>query len=118
MNKNDVKLIIIILIIVVSFFTYFYITKTDTNKALVYHNNDLILEINLNINNNYEVNGDNGKVIIEVLNKKIKVISENSPNHLCSKQGYIEDSYQSIVCLPNHILIQIPNNSNIDTQVK
>lgn len=107
MNKNDLKLIVIILIIIVIFFIYFTITTKSSNEAIVYHNNNIILTINLNINKIYEVDGDNGKVVIEVNNKRVKVNKENSPYHLCSKQGYISKPNESIICLPNKIIIQI-----------
>ena len=56
----------------------------------------------------------NNDVRIKVKNKKIKVLKEDSPLHLCSKQGYISKSYESIICLPNKIVIKLENNSDID----
>lgn len=115
MNRNDIKLIIIILVITIILFSLSLFQK-KASIANVYHENDLILEIDLSINKTYEVDGDNGKVVIEVLNKQIRVIAENSPYHLCSKQGFISNSGQSIVCLPNKIIIELPN-TELDTEV-
>ena len=42
------------------------------------------------------------------------MLKEDSPLHLCSKQGYISKSYESIICLPNKIVIKLENNSDID----
>ena len=39
---------------------------------------------------------------------------EESPLHLCSKQGFIEESYESIVCLPNKIVIKISSKKKKD----
>lgn len=116
MNKNDVKLIIIIIIIAIIIFVGFFINKKTANVANVYHGNDLILSIDLSIDKTYEVMGENGKVVIEVLNNKIRVVEENSPYHLCSKQGFISNTGQSIICLPNRIIIELPDDS-IDTEV-
>ena len=115
MNRNDIKLIIIVLVITIILFSLSLFQK-KASIANVYHENDLILEIDLSINKTYEVDGDNGKVVIEVLNKQIRVIAENSPYHLCSKQGFISNSGQSIVCLPNKIIIELPN-TELDTEV-
>ena len=115
MNKNDIKLIFIVLLIVILLFSLSLLRK-EANVANVYYENDLILKIDLNINNTYEVEGYNGKVVIEVLNNKIRVVEENSPYHLCSKQGFIDKSGESIICLPNKIIIELPNNE-IDTEV-
>lgn len=118
MNKNDFILIFIVLIIALFLF-FNYLSDKQGNKAFVYHENDLILTINLNIDDTYEVMGDNGKVIIKVNDNKIKVDEETSLYHLCSKQGYISKPKEAIICLPNKIIIEIPNNSNdIDTEVK
>ncbi len=115
MNRNDIKLIIIVLVITIILFSLSLFQK-KASIANVYHENDLILEIDLSINKTYEVDGDNGKVVIEVLNNQIRVIAENSPYHLCSKQGFISNSGQSIVCLPNKIIIELPN-IELDTEV-
>lgn len=116
MNKNDIKLLIIILIIISILFIIYFLNSKKANIAYVYYENDLILTINLSINQIYEVNGENGPVKIEVLNNQIRVIEENSPRHLCSKQGFISNAGQSIICLPNKIIIELPNNE-IDTEV-
>lgn len=116
MNKNDIKLIIIVLVVIAILFIIYFLNNNKANMAYVYYENDLILTIDLNIDNIYEVDGENGTVKIEVLNNQIRVVEENSPRHLCSKQGFISNSGQSIICLPNKIIIELPNNE-IDTEV-
>lgn len=116
MNKNDIKLIIIVLIIIISLFLIYLLNTNKANKAYVYYENELILTIDLNNDKTYEVDGELGKVKIEVLNRQIRVVEENSPRHLCSKQGFISNSGQSIICLPNKIIIELPNNE-IDAEV-
>jgi len=118
MNKNDFKLIIVIILIVGILFLFRFINKKQATTALVYHGSEVILKIDLNINGEYIVDGDNGDVTIKVLDKKIKVLQENSPYHLCSKQGYISNSGESIICLPNRIIIELPKNDDVDTEVK
>ena len=116
MNKNDIRLIVIIILIAWIILFIFSITKKKAKIDKVYYRNDLILNINLGIDKTYEVMGENGKVVIEVLDDKIRVVEENSPYHLCSKQGFISNAGQSIICLPNKIIIKLPNE-DIDTEV-
>lgn len=118
MNKNDFKLIVIILTITFLLFIYYFANKQPANQALVYHNSELILTIDLSIDATYEVMGDNGPVIIRVLKNQIKVEQENSPYHLCSKQGYISEANETIICLPNRIIIELPKDNTLDTEVK
>lgn len=115
MNKNDIKLIIVILFFIILLFSLTLIRK-KANIANVYYENKLILEIDLSINKTYEVSGDNGKVVIEVLNNQIRVVEENSPYQICSKQGFVSKSGESIICLPNKIIIELPSDE-LDTEV-
>jgi hypothetical protein len=110
MNKSDLKLILILLLISFFGFCFFKFFSRKGSNAFVYHDGNLVLTIDLNIDNDYVVQGDNGDVSIIVRNGKIKVSSENSPLHLCSLQGFVDDSNQSIVCLPNKIVINIGDN--------
>lgn len=115
MNKNDIKLIVIVLMVIIILFS-FSLFRKKANIANVYFENELLLEIDLSVDKTYEVDGENGKVVIEVLNNQIRVVEENSPYHLCSKQGFISKSGESIVCLPNKIIIELPNDE-LDTEV-
>lgn len=117
MNKSDIKLIIIILLIAITvLFVIAIIDKDNSKEALVYYDNNLVLTIDLNESEEkiYIVDGFNGEVKIIAGNGKIKVDEEESPLHLCSKQGFIEESYESIVCLPNKIVIKISSKKKKD----
>ncbi len=116
MNKNDIRMLIIVVIVIILLFGI-NMFKKPSSYALVYHGSDVILNIDLNIDREYVVNGDNGEVVIVVKDHKIKVTNENSPYHLCSKQGYISKKGESIICLPNRIVIELPLD-DIDVEVK
>ena len=117
MNKFDITLCIILLLIS----SIFYLLKPSSkgSEALVYYENNTVLTIDLTDKNlrEYTVKGYNGDVLIETVDGKIRVKEEVSPKHLCSKQGYISNSGESIICLPNKVVIEIENN-DVDTVVK
>ena len=85
--------------------------------ANVYKKNELVLKIDLSKNNIYEVMGTNGIIKLEVIDKKIKVIEEVSNLNICSKMGYIDKKGESIICMPNDIVIKI-EDENIDTIIR
>ena len=121
MNKNDIKLIIVVLIISIVSLGLIFVLKNDNPKAaLVYYENELVLKIDLSIAgiHEYKVDGYNGDVVIKTRDGKIKVEEEDSPLHICSRQGWIDESYEVIVCLPNKIVIKIEDEKEIDTVVK
>ena len=117
MNRNDMKLVLFLVLFILVFFLLKNINSSKDKVANVYYNDELIKTISLNEDGLYTVLGDNGDVVIEVLDNKIRVIEENSLKNLCSKQGYISESYESIVCLPNRIVINI-NSDDYDAVVK
>lgn len=117
-NKHDLLLIIIIVLVSGIFILINKLNSKDGNIAKVYYDSKLIKTIDLSKNKEYTFKGYNGEVKIKVKDKKIKVIEEKSPKHLCSKQGYISKSYETIVCLPNKIVIEIDDQMDIDTVVR
>lgn len=117
-NKFDIILIVVLICISATFILINKINSKKGTIALVYYDNKIIKKIDLSIDKVYNVKGYNGNVKIIVKEGKIKVDKENSPHHLCSKQGYISKSYESIICLPNKIVIEIDSKKDIDTVVK
>lgn len=120
MNKQDKLLILVLLIVVIILLLIFKLNeKKDNLLAVVYYENNKVLTIDLSKDEDvYYVEGYNGNVKLIAGNGKIKVDEEESPLHLCSKQGYITKSYESIVCLPNKIVIKIEANDELDAIVK
>lgn len=121
MNKNDLKLILVIAIIVIISFICLLLFKDNSSKqALVYYEDEVVLKIDLSLKgeHEYRVNGYNGEIVIKTKDNKIRVEEENSPLHICSTQGWIEESYEVLVCLPNKVVIKIETEDQIDTVVK
>lgn len=118
MNKSDVKLIVLLLIVIGVIFIFIGVTKEDGSMAEVYYEDKKILTIDLNIDNEYIVDGELGDVVLEIKNRKIRVKEENSPKHICSKEGFIGDSSRTLICLPNKIIIKIVGNNELDGVVR
>ena len=117
MKKSDyILILIIILICIIMLFSLKKASKADV--ALIYYNDEVILKVNLDKKKEYVVKGYLGNVVIETDINKIRVKEETSKRHLCSYQGWVSNSYTSIICLPNKIVIKIENESDIDTVVR
>ena len=115
MNKNDIKLVIVLLLLIIIFFVFKCFNASDGRVANVYYEGKIIETISLDVDGEYSVIGDNGEVIIEVKNNKVRVLEETSENNLCSKQGYSD----VIICLPNKIIIKVEDiESELDGVVK
>lgn len=115
MNKNDMFFLLILLVVSFSAFSLLKRNHINGSKAIVYYQNEKLQTIDLGKDQEYQVQGKLGKVTLQVKKHQIWVHSENSPNHICQKQGAISQVGQSLICLPNEIVIQIVGNSDIDT---
>lgn len=69
--------------------------------------NEEIMRIDLSQDGDYDVDGTLGNVHISVKDGSVAVTQENSPNHYCSMQGYVDSVNTPIVCLPNDTVITI-----------
>ena len=122
MNKQDLILIFIVLIFGVGFIMVIrFMSPITANKANVYYDNKLVLTIDLSNDElkEYTVKGYNGDIVIETKKNQIRVKEETSPLHICSKQGWVTSSLESIVCLPNKVIIKIEStNEEVDAVVR
>ena len=117
MNKSDSILIFsIILVSLILWLLLSNISQGEVTKAYVYYNSKLIKTIDLTKNEllEYKVDGYNGEVLIETKLNQIRVKKEMSPHHLCSKQGWVSTTLETIVCLPNKIVIKLASDKRTE----
>ena len=114
MNKADKLFIMIVAIcaclLYVPLVWSAYRDAGRDKEVVVSYKDREILRKSLALNDVYTVKGTLGDVQVEVKDKRVRVEKENSPYHLCSIQGWVEDANRPIVCLPNNIVVQIEAN--------
>ena len=126
MNKKTgfITTIAILLFASTAFGCYLILfTSSDSRIAEIKQNDKVIKTIDLNTVKEmftFEVKGDNNRNnVIEVSHGKIKMLSANCPDKTCVKLGYTGERRIPVVCLPNHIIITIKDETgdNIDATV-
>ncbi len=111
MTKKDVKFIARLLVVsFVLLVGYMMFSKSRANqieKAFVYHNNELVMEFEIDKDGIYELMGDYGIMHIEVKDKKYRVYDVECPNHDCERLGWVsKGSTTTILCVPNDVFIR------------
>lgn len=125
MNRADKYCIVIVVICSVLFYVpLLWVRSQEAGKVkevVVSYRSDEVLRVRLDKNKNYKVKGTLGDVSVEVLDQRVRVEKETSPQHLCSIQGWVSQSNQPIVCLPNNIVVQIEasdDDSDVDAVIQ
>lgn len=91
------------------FFIVFRLFFTDKSpKTIVIEvNNSLYKACSIEKNGLLEIDGKSGKTIVEIQGKKVRIKKSSCPNQICVKTGWISKPGDTIICLPNKIIIKI-----------
>lgn len=76
-------------------------------KALFFHNNEIIKKLNLSVEKESPYTFTYLNTIVEVENGRIRIVKTDCPRKICIHTGWIEHPGQSIICVPNKMLIEI-----------
>lgn len=114
-KKNDFILIGFILLIALIIFTFRTIVKEEGNLVIVKVDGILKQELPLNQDATVTINGVDGGTNTLTLKDGYAFITEAScPDKLCKKHKRIRYDKESIICLPNKVVIEIKSNKKTD----
>lgn len=107
----EILIICIIVILSVFLFLLFKILGHDGKTAVITIDSEVINTINLETEKDMilKLKGHEN-IIIEVKDGKIRVLSSDCPDKICVKRGFISKAGESIICLPNKLIIEIRDN--------
>lgn len=86
--------------------------------AMVFLENQLVATLPLAQETEYAVWGPLGQTIVQIQGGRLRVLRDPGPQQLCVLQGWISRQGETLVCLPNRVVIQIPGNPPYDSLVK
>ncbi|MBQ1802781.1 MAG: NusG domain II-containing protein [Lachnobacterium sp.] len=114
MGKNDILLLVFLGIIFVMFFTFFYLFEVREGKNIVvtvdgeeYGKYTLSKDQNIQIKKNGKVTNE-----IQIKDGKASMKCANCPDKLCVKQHAISKKNETIVCLPNKVVVTVTDDNN------
>lgn len=114
-KKKDWILIAIVLVVALSA-VFMHHTLQQTG------NGQVIIKINGAIEGTYDLNDDkeilinDGSNVLIINNGKADMIEADCPDKLCVEQRSISKNNESIICLPNQVVVEIKssNESQLD----
>jgi len=69
----------------------------------------------LNEDKTVSVEGSEGKTIVEIRGKRVRIMDSPCRNKLCIRQGWVETG--GVVCLPNKVVVTIRGHEENDRGV-
>jgi len=81
----------------------------DSKEVLIYQ--DGVLTDRLDVDINRALPLLEGKMILEIRDKKIRIKHSNCPRQFCVHQGWINFDGESIICVPYKTLIEVQSAS-------
>ena len=114
MKKNDILLIGILMMIAIGMFFVVKIFQSGTGGTLevsvdgrlyetVHYGDDTTREIRIDHNGNLNV--------VRISDGKIKMVYADCPDQVCVHHRPIQYNNQTIVCLPNKVVVEITNQT-------
>jgi len=106
--------IIIFLIVAFAGASFTFPPQNAGEKFVVSHDGKIILEGELSKDSEYSINGSLGEMKLLVRDGKISVVKSNCSRKLCIKRGSIAKQGESIICVPNRVIITIQGKGKVD----
>lgn len=117
MNKSDKIFIFIIALLTLFIYIFsdfiFDAITSDNLVTVIYVDDQEYARYPMNQTQSVTVPGELGDVVVEIEPDRVRIATENSPLHICSLQGWVDRAYIPLNCLPNHVIVQIENSTNV-----
>lgn len=103
---SDIILVGVLLLVSLSVFLIWYLNGTDGSTAVVSVDGDVVAEYSLAIDGVYYLNGGTNVLVIE--DGAAYIREANCPGYQdCVETGRISRVGETIVCLPNKLVVEI-----------
>lgn len=89
-------------------------TEASGRWAIVRLDGQIVHQLSLAQDQEVRVAGPAGETVIQVQGGRVRVLRSPGAQEICMRQGWIHKPGQALICLPNHVTIEIPGDSGID----
>lgn len=108
MKKTDIFLVLVVLIVAAgAYFSGLLRPSQEGAYAVVMIDGEELERHSLEENRVFEIIVNGHKNVLEIKDGYADMIDADCPDKLCVKQGKIHFQGETIVCLPNHLVIEI-----------
>ena len=107
-KKNDVLLIGAILVLALIAILVINLTKADGSKVVITVDSEIYQTLDLNTDQTVTIEGNDGRLnVVEIKDGTVKMSQADCPDKLCVNHRDIHYNHETIVCLPNKVVLEI-----------
>jgi hypothetical protein len=81
------------------------------DKAIIRSGGKIFREVPLSRDQQIEVPGPLGVSIIAIQNRRARIASDPSPRQYCVRQGWLQQSGEIALCLPNQVSVELAGSN-------
>ncbi len=89
-----------------------FLFRTPGDSVQIYVDNKFAYQFDLAENGLFDISTSYGSLELKISDRSAWILNSTCPAKICKKMGKISSSNQSIVCLPNRVLICIKGKKN------
>ena len=112
-NKKLIKIFICVFLVFLFAIVVLNSMQPEKPIAIITVNGEKIKSVDLSKNDVFYIKTEFGTNTVVVENEKIYVKDASCPDGVCIRHGVLHNKYDSIVCLPNKLVIEYENKSEV-----
>lgn len=117
MKKSDLILAGIVVIIALACFGVYQMTREEGASVIVTIDGNEYGTYSLEKDTVIEIESDSGTNELVIENHKAKMEDASCPDQLCVHQNAIDKTGQTIVCLPNKVVVTVENGEEDEVDI-
>lgn len=103
----DILLVALILVSPVLSLTSLWQPNQVNNKLFLYYDNKLLASCSLSEEGVLSITEKSSDVKVKIEENRVRILESNCPKQICVHTGWISAPGQTVVCVPNRILLEI-----------
>lgn len=118
MKRNDLILILIIVIVAACGLLYINLSKDSGDKVVIEVDGEIYKELPLNEDTKVEIKGVNNSTnLLVIKDGHADIIDASCPDKICVHQTEIQYDGESLICLPNKVIVRIESSKQSDADI-
>jgi len=108
LKKNDLILIGVVILLGLAVIIFMNATQSEGSKIVITIDGNVYDTLELKENTTYTIKGDNGEWNnFEIKDGYVNMLDASCPDKLCVNQKDIHYNNETIVCLPNKVVLEV-----------